>query len=101
MKLTIDTTHKDQVRLHINDEIYEITKENTRSQVLLLLLMNALDTKNATFSDITEIVVVHGAGSYTGIRVGFAIANAFSYILQIPVNGRYLHKGELPEITYE
>jgi tRNA threonylcarbamoyladenosine biosynthesis protein TsaB len=39
-------------------------------------------------SDLNEIKVATGPGSYTGLRVGVAVANALAFALGIPVNGK-------------
>lgn len=39
-------------------------------------------------SDVTEIEVVTGPGSFTGLRVGAAVANTLGLLLDIPVNGK-------------
>ncbi len=39
-------------------------------------------------SDVTEIEVNSGPGSFTGLRVGAAVANALGYLLDVPVNGK-------------
>lgn len=36
-------------------------------------------------SKITGIVIFEGPGSYTGLRIGFSVANAIGYSNQIPV----------------
>ena len=42
--------------------------------------------------------VNRGPGSFTGLRVGVAIANALGFLLKIPVNGKRV--GELEEPVY-
>jgi len=39
-------------------------------------------------SDVTEIEVNLGPGSFTGLKIGVAIANTLSFALDIPVNGQ-------------
>ena len=38
--------------------------------------------------DITEIEVHTGPGSFTGLRVGIAVATTLGKLLNIPVNGQ-------------
>ena len=57
-------------------------------QLLLPLIDEVLKKNKIKLTDLTEIQVHEGPGSYTGLRVGAAVANALSYFLKIPVNGK-------------
>lgn len=39
-----------------------------------------LKRRNATFSDIKEIYVIKGPGSFTGLRIGITVANTIAYL---------------------
>jgi tRNA threonylcarbamoyl adenosine modification protein YeaZ len=58
------------------------------SQVLLNLITEILKESNLEFSDLTEIEVEKGPGSYTGLKVGASVANALGFSLNIPVNSK-------------
>jgi len=58
-----------------------------KSQMVLLLIEALLSEHNLKLSDVTEITVVTGPGSFTGLRVGATVANTLGYLLNIPVNG--------------
>lgn len=73
------------------------TKQKT--QPVLKLIDTLLKKHSLTIREIGEIRVNKGPGSFTGLRVGIAIANALAYSLKIPVNG--LPLGEFPEPQYE
>lgn len=94
MILCIDT--KDQkkivVSLKKNGEIVKsLTEQNEYgSQVLLPLIIKLIKTKNYELSTLTAIEVETGSGSFTGLRVGVAVANALGFSLGIPVNGKKL-----------
>jgi len=45
--------------------------------------INALAGKY--LKDLSAIAVVTGPGSWTGIRVGLAVAKAYSYVLKVPI----------------
>ena len=81
MKLHIDTTQ-------IRSATVIMGEFNKTSQSLVPLIEEAVQANNCTFSDITEIRVATGPGSFTGLRVGAAVANALGFLLGIPVNGK-------------
>lgn len=53
------------------------------SQVLLSLIKKIIDVKF-----LTAVEVETGPGSFTGLRVGVAVANALGFALNIPVNNK-------------
>lgn len=87
MKLYINTTSNKQTVVKLDD--LELVKESGiwRSQIVLPMIDEVLKSKNAKVIDITEIEVATGPGSFTGIRVGFSVAQALGYALNVPVNG--------------
>lgn len=101
MKLYIDTSSNQKTRVRLGDK--EMVKNSTvwRSQVVLPMVAAMLRKQGSTLTDITEIEVVTGPGSYTGLRVGVSIANALGYALKIPVNGKKVAKLEIVEPQYE
>ena len=58
------------------------------SQVLLPLINQMLKKHEKKLVDVTSIEVGTGPGSFTGTRVGVAVANALGFSLNIPVNGK-------------
>lgn len=68
------------------------------SQAVLPLIDSLLKDHSISFADIGEIRVHTGPGSFTGLRVGAAIANALGWLLDIPVNGQ---KKKFVEPIYE
>lgn len=67
-----------------------------KAQVVLPLVEKLLKKNNLKPSDINEIEVNTGPGSFTGIRVGISIANALAYALNIPLNRKKVGQFELP-----
>ncbi len=57
--------------------------ENYRT---LELIENFLKKSKVTFSEIKQIIVCSGPGSFTGIRVGLSLAQAFGFAKNIPVH---------------
>lgn len=89
-KIIIDTTKSDKttVKIQTKDYLDELTEENTpRSQTALILIDKLLKRNDIKLTDISEIEVNSGPGSFTGTRVGVAIANALGFGLDISVNG--------------
>jgi tRNA threonylcarbamoyladenosine biosynthesis protein TsaB len=100
MKLGIDTSSIEKIVLHLDAKVFEAPRTKLYSQKLLSFLEETLENEGKTLSDITEITTAIGPGSYTGLRVGMSVANTLSYLLKVPVNGKYTHKGETPELVY-
>ncbi|MBU2632645.1 tRNA (adenosine(37)-N6)-threonylcarbamoyltransferase complex dimerization subunit type 1 TsaB [Patescibacteria group bacterium] len=89
--LYIDTAEQEVIKvgLEINGKKSEVKKENVKgSQVLLVLIDQVLSKSKIKPAEINEITINSGPGSFTGLRVGFAVANTLGYFLNIPVNGK-------------
>ncbi len=97
MILTIDSTSREKVTVALDDKKI-IEEQKLGSQVLLPLIVKILKKQKTTFADISEIEVNTGPGSFTGTRVGVAVANALGFALNIPVNGK---KGKIALPKYE
>ena len=89
--LTLDTSSATtlSVSLKTPKGTYEKNEEtgNKRSLRLLPLCTELLYEHRLSWADLTDICVVNKEGSITGLRVGFAVANALGFLLGIPVNG--------------
>ncbi len=55
------------------------------SNQLLGEIETLLKTVQLRFEDLTGVIIYEGPGSYTGLRIGFSVANALGYSLNIPV----------------
>lgn len=88
----IDTSAIDTARvtLVIDGKSFQKVRESRtlKSQTLLPLIEEILSEHHNKFSEITEIRVETGPGSFTGLRVGCTVANALGMLLDIPVNGK-------------
>lgn len=90
-RLIIDTTEpsKTTIKLQLDKRIDEITEGNIpKSQKTLVLIDKILKKNKINPTDIDEIEVNTGPGSFTGTRVGIAIANALGFGLDVKVNGK-------------
>lgn len=101
--LFIDSVSSNEVKIGLknNDKtMYLSSKTKLLKSQAVLPLIDALLKKNSlTIYDIKGVEVLTGPGSFTGLRVGIAIANALSYTLKIRVNGKKLGEFIIP--TYE
>ena len=89
-QLLIDTTSNKQIRVGLlidGEEFVRKQKVKLRGgvQVILPLIDRLLKEQKADLKDLSSIAVNTEKGSFTGLRVGMAIANALSYVLKIPV----------------
>ncbi|OGG15226.1 tRNA (adenosine(37)-N6)-threonylcarbamoyltransferase complex dimerization subunit type 1 TsaB [Candidatus Gottesmanbacteria bacterium RIFCSPHIGHO2_01_FULL_39_10] len=67
------------------------------SQNLLPLIEKILNENNLTIHDINAINVSIGPGSFTGLRVGIAVANALGTFLGVPINNQDTGKIAIPK----
>ena len=87
MRIYIDSTDNTKAIIRIDDKEFTRNVESPRDQDVLGFLLHCLDQENVRPDDIDEVEVNPGPGSFTGTRVGVAIANMLSYALDIKVNG--------------
>ncbi len=79
-KLIIDAANNKIFLMIISkDDIYNITKENTKInyEKLTLIINNFLFSQSISLKDIDRIYVNRGPGSFAGIRNSLSIAKAF------------------------
>lgn len=57
------------------------------ADTLLGKIRDILKDNDKDFSDLTGVVVFQGPGSFTGLRIGITVANAFAYGQNIPIMG--------------
>ncbi len=102
-QLLIDTTSNEiiKVGLEINGQMdmREESHDKKKAQIVLPLIDELLQKHHLQLKDIKAIEVKTGPGSFTGIRVGVAIANTLGMILNIPLNNK--KPGELVEPFYQ
>jgi universal bacterial protein YeaZ len=83
--LLLDSTYKDlNVGLAINSEVYETSYEayQRQSELMIPEIDKLLKAHNLKPKEINEIVVTHGPGSYTGLRIALTIAKVYSYAVK-------------------
>lgn len=101
--LLVDTSDNKKITVGLNidgQEFIDIQEiKSNKTQIILPMIDEILRKHFLESKDISEIKVNAGPGSYTGLRVGLAIANALSFVLKIPVNGNKV--GEIILPTYK
>lgn len=100
--LYIDTSSSEHIRVGIEKDGKVVEKgaqKQTQAQEVLPMMKELLRGQKLALSDITAIKVSTGPGSYTGLRVGVAIANMLGKLLGVPING--LPVGQTVSPTYE
>ncbi|MBI4089614.1 MAG: tRNA (adenosine(37)-N6)-threonylcarbamoyltransferase complex dimerization subunit type 1 TsaB [Candidatus Levybacteria bacterium] len=90
--LILDTADNKKVTvgLEINGIKHVETRniDSNKTQVILPMIDKILKKYSVTPKYLSGIQVNVGPGSFTGLRVGIAIANALAFVLKIPVNGK-------------
>lgn len=103
INLYIDTRNNAKVsaRLDVDNAIFEAFSDSPtkRPESILTLVDSVCNKAQIKPSDIDEIYVEEGPGSYTGLKVGVSVANALSFSLNKKINGKPL--GEIVEPTYQ
>jgi len=66
-------------------DIKEHISSRSHSEYLMPLINQVLEDNNLKARDLTEIIVVNGPGSFTGVRLGVTISKTLAYTLDIPL----------------
>lgn len=100
--LLIDTSDRKytKVGLRIRGKEKIVTQENNlqKAQIVLFMIDKILKEEKIDFAALKNIEVKTGPGSFTGLRVGVAVANTLGFMLGISINK--LPKGQLAEPFY-
>src|SRR5258706_15713387 len=99
MKLYIDTSDRAKIIIGINEKRFDAIAKEKSSQKILPFIDEVLKKNKLSTSDIKEIEVNTGPGSFTGLRIGVAIANTLGWSLGVPVNGKKVLEQPI-DITY-
>lgn len=100
--IRIDTSDNlvTRIVLEVNEKTHKLEEKRRTpgDQNVLELIEAVLADQKIQLTDIQAIEIVTGPGSFTGLKVGSAIANALSFGIPVSVNGRQI--GEIVEPTY-
>lgn len=105
MRLYIDSTNNLITKVEVGENQLVKKYQSPRDQDVLGAVIEALDQAGVEVSEISSIEVNTGPGSFTGIRVGVSVAQAFSYGLGVSINGHApgttlsINYGAPPSIT--
>lgn len=88
MKLYIDTSNSEKITIAFNGKKTEYEARVQKSQMLLSIIERELKTQKQSLTNISEIEINLRPGSFTGLRVGTAVANSFGWALKVPINGK-------------
>lgn len=89
--LFVDTSSVEKIMVAIEVNGKKVEKSAVRpsqAQMVLPMIEEILKSQKIRLSDISEIKVNTGPGSFTGLRVGIAVTNALGFLLEVPVNGK-------------
>lgn len=89
MILFIDT-HDELITIAIKnkDDLFIKTQESEYSHSIytMPIIESLFKENNLNVKDLEKIIVINGPGSFTGIRIGLAIAKTIAYALNIKIN---------------
>lgn len=101
MKLYIDTSNHRLIKIGLDGKIYKKFVNKRGAENLIFFIGEILKKEGKSIKDISEIKVNTGPGSYTGLKVGVAVANALGWALSIPVNGKKIEERGVVKIKYK
>jgi len=55
------------------------------SETIHIKIKEMLDSSSNSWQNVQGIVIYKGPGSFTGLRIGFSVANALAYAQNIPI----------------
>lgn len=100
MTLYIDTSDAKKITIKLDDKIFETEAKKEKAQFLLPFIDETLKKEGKTIKDLTAIEVHTGPGSFTGLRVGVAVAQALAWSLKLPLNGKDIKQDQTIKIKY-
>lgn len=76
------------IALKTKSKLFIKTQESEYSHSIYVMPMikDLFEENKQNIKDLTQIIVVNGPGSFTGIRIGLSIAKTIAYALNIKIN---------------
>lgn len=84
MKLYLDTSTPTTI-LKLDQIEYRWESGRTLARDLLAFIEEKLKEQDKTWTDITELSVYPGPGSFTGLRIGITVINTLAAYLGLPI----------------
>lgn len=90
MKTLFISTYNEIITIGLLDDgklVDEVNQESHKSHSIYLIpiIKGILKNNNIDTSNLNEIQVINGPGSFTGIRLGITVAKTLAYTLNIPI----------------
>jgi tRNA threonylcarbamoyladenosine biosynthesis protein TsaB len=101
MILTIDTATNSPLVSLGKTKIALSPGKNSQKDGLLAAILLLIKKNGLELTDIEEIKINPGPGSFTGLRVGFSVANTLGWYLGIPVNGKMVADSQISLPKYD
>ena len=101
MRLEIDTSDNKKIVVKLGKRQLVRLIEVGETQKLLHFINRMIKKSGSSINRTDGIEVNLGPGSFTGLRVGVAVANALGWALKSPVNGKRVDKGKMALPQYE
>ncbi len=86
MNLDLNTSNNLATSITIDSTPHTQTYPSPRDQDILKAISHALRLQHLHLHQLTSLSFFLGPGSFTGLRLGAAIANALSFSLSLPLN---------------
>lgn len=100
LSLFIDTSDNKKIVLGFDKE-RKIIILNQKEKSLLKNIEKFLEKEGCSLDSIGQIEINPGPGSFTGLRVGFSVANLLGWYLEIPVNSLMVSQNKVALPNYE
>ena len=98
--LILDTADNTKITVGLiidgKEDIQTRKIDSNRTQIILPMIDKILKKYSLKPENLSDIKINVGPGSFTGLRIGLAIANVMSFVLKIPVNGKKVGEIILP-----
>jgi len=88
VNLHIDSTNNLVTKIQLGEHSFSQNYSSPRDQDILGFIQKTLQECGIEVSQITSVTVNPGPGSFTGCRLGVAVANALAFSLGVSVNNQ-------------